>query len=373
MAFDRSIPFVGLHTRLADHDAVPNLVRLIEEGLVPAGINTLILEFNPGYAWRCYPEFSTGTFNRQDALQVKAVCGRHGIRIIPLFQCLSHQSPFGPEPWPLFKAHPEFLETPDVPADARWPDFYCHSWCASNDDVYPYVFAMIDELIEDFSPDIVHIGLDEVFEIGEDSCPRCRGKNKAELFGRTVKILHDHLAEKGIRTMMWGDRLLDADKLGYQMWEADKLGMYPAFDRPDQISRDILICDWHYDKHDHGYPSIGQFMQNGFFTIPSVAVDLDQARFFWGFCLEYAYLAKKYDWPGKLGGLLFTNWQPLSAAGCELILRGIQQSLPRDATKLGQLPTAALDIQPGSDPWGPDRTGLVVGSMAAAVAAFRKA
>jgi hypothetical protein len=165
--------------------------------------------------------------------------------------------------------------------------------------------------------------------------------------------------------------------------------MHPAFDRPDQISRDILICDWHYDKHDHGYPSIGQFMQSGFYTIPSVAVDLDQAKFFWGFCLEYAYLAKKYDWPGKLGGLLFTNWQPLTAAGCELMLKGIRQSLPRDTVKQGQKlgaamdhepdtatvtePTVVSDLQAALDPWRPDRTGLVVGSLAAAVAAFRKA
>jgi hypothetical protein len=324
MAFNRDIPFVGFHTRIADHDSVPGLIRLIEEGLAPMGFNTLILEFNPGFRYRCFPEFSNGTLDFDDAVQIREVCRKHNIRPVPLFQCLSHQSNFGPKPWPLYEEHPELLETPGIPRDAGWPDFYCHSWCASNDDIYQYVFPMIDELIEAFQPEAFHIGLDEVFEIGEEECPRCKGKDKAALFARAVKILHDYLTEKGIETMMWGDRLLDAEKLGYQMWEADKFGMYPAFDRKDEVTRDIMICDWHYDLHDHGYPSIGQFMEDGFFTIPSIASDLEQCKHFWGFCLEFKYLARKFKWPGKLGGILCTHWSPLTPQGVEDLLKGIQ-------------------------------------------------
>ncbi len=359
MSFNRSIPFVGFHTRIADHDAVPGLVRLIEEGLAPAGINTLILEFNPGYAYRCYPEFSTGTLNHQDALIIKSICWKYKIRIIPLFQCLSHQSNFNARPWPLYQKHPEFLETPDVPAGAAWPDFYCHCWCASNDDLYPYIFDMMDELIDVFEPDAVHIGLDEVFDLGEDCCPRCRGKNKAALLARTVKILHDHLTDKGLDTMMWGDRLLNADKLGYHMWEADRFGMYPAFDLKDQITRDIMICDWHYDKHDHGYPSVGQFMENGFFTVPAVAGDLDQAKFFWGFCLEYCYLSRKFKWPGRLGGLLFTHWAPLTLKNSDELLSAIMKSLRQERVEY-------------ADIWSSAAAGQVIGRLAPYAGRFKK-
>src|ERR1043165_406467 len=33
----------------------------------------------------------------------------------------------------------------------------------------------------------------EVFYIGEDQCPRCKGRNKAELFADEVRAIRDHL------------------------------------------------------------------------------------------------------------------------------------------------------------------------------------
>lgn len=316
--------FVGFHTRIGDKSAVKSFIKLIEEGLAPLQFNAVIIELNPGYNYKCYPEFSTGTLDCDDAAKIKEVCKKHGIKVIPLFQCLSHQCPImGGEAWPLLKAHPEFCETPQYINGAEWPDIYCHSWCASNDEIYKYIFPMMDEIIDAFEADVVHIGLDEVFEIGEDSCELCRGKDKAELLARTVKILHDHLAEKGIQTMMWGDRLLDADKLGYQMWEGDKFGMHKSFDMTDKITRDIIITDWHYDMHSQGYPSIGQFMEGGFTTIAALGANPNQAEHFWKHCLEYIYLGKKFHWPGRLGGLLFTQWKSFTPEIAKQILFGI--------------------------------------------------
>lgn len=332
MSFNREIPMIGFHTRIGTHDGANAIIRLIEEGFAPMGINTLILEFNPGYHYECFPEYSNGEFDKADALRVKEACKKHGIRPVPLFQCLSHQSNFGGKPWPLYKAHPEFMETPQIPEDATWPDIYCQHWCASNDDIYDYVFPMIDELIDVFEAEAVHIGLDEVFDIGEECCPRCRGKDKAQLYARTVKILHDHLTEKGVDTMIWGDRLLDCKKLGYQMWEADRFGIHRAYDLPE-ITRDLIICDWHYDMHSHGYPSIEQFMKGGFFTVPSLGASLDQCKHFWGFCLEDLYMGRKEHWAGKLGGVLFTHWSAMNSENADEMLRAIrgEEIISKDA------------------------------------------
>lgn len=325
-------PFFGFHTRFANHEDVDGLLRLIDEGLVPQGINAVILEFNPGYSYRCFPEFSNGTVTYEDCERIRDFCRERGVTVFPLFQCLSHQSDHmkSARPWKLLKAHPEFDETPDVPDDAVWPDFYVHSWCPSNDDVYNYVFPMMDELIEVFQTDVLHIGMDEVFEIAEECCPRCKGKDRAMLFARTVKIIHDHLAEKGVRTMMWGDRLLNAEKLGYQMWEADKFGMYPAFDRVDEVTRDIVITDWHYDMHSHGYPSVSQFMKAGFDVIPALGSNHEQAMHFVKFAMEDVYMGNKNHWPGTLSGLLFTQWKVLTTANCDELLKGIREGKPTD-------------------------------------------
>ena len=330
MRKEKDCRMLAFHTRIHEHEAGEALCVLIEQGLAPLGFNTLILELNPGYAYRCFPEFSTGTLCREDIRRIRQVCLENGIKLIPLFQCLSHQSNYGGKPWPLYQAHPELLEKPDVPDDAKWPEIYCHSWCCSRKEVYDYIFPMMDEIIEDFETDILHIGMDEVFDIGEDDCPVCRGKDKAVLFAETVKTIHDHLEERGVKMMMWGDRLLDASKLLYQMWEADRFGLYKALEDRDRISRDIWITDWHYDWHPHGYPSIDLFLKEGFTVIPSVFMDPDQAGHMLGYMVEAEYIADKLHSPGKVGGVLCTHWDAFDEERKEHLLKGIQEEDPED-------------------------------------------
>lgn len=319
--FDRTLPIIGFHTIIAEHESTDSLIRLIEEGLAPKGVNTLILEMR--YAFRCFPEYATGTVTYEDAQRIADTCETHGIRLVPLLPCLGHQST-GKRwvPYPIFQAHPELLERQDIQEGTDWPDFMGHSWCASNDAVYDYFFPMIDEMAEACRAQAFHVGLDEVFEIG--SCGRCRDTAPDALFARTVKKLHDHLAEKNLTMMMWGDRLLDSLAMGYSMWEGDRFGMHPALHRTCEVTRDIILCDWHYEWHSAGYPSVETFVREGFSTVPSFYTNAENAAHFWLHALEAHYLGKKYQWPGKLGGLLCTNWRALDAESVSNMLAGIR-------------------------------------------------
>jgi hypothetical protein len=89
--------------------------------------------------------------------------------------------------------------------------------------------------------------MDEVFYLGEDQCPRCGGRDKAELFAGEVRTLHDHLAQKGKELWIWGDRLLDGKTTGIGEWEASYNNTYRAI---DMIPKDVVICDWHYERAD---------------------------------------------------------------------------------------------------------------------------
>ena len=145
------------------------------------------------------------------------MCRQNGIRLIPLFNCLGHQS-WATHTGELLKKHPEFDETPHVPADNK--GIYCREWCPSNPDVNPAVFALLNELLDAFDADALHVGMDEVFLIGNENCPRCKGKDVGELFAGVVDAGHKHLVEdKGVEMLMWGDRLLDSGKFSYGTWE----------------------------------------------------------------------------------------------------------------------------------------------------------
>ena len=170
-------------------------------------------------------------------------------------------------------------------------------WCRSNPDLNPVAFALIDELLDAFDADAMHVGMDEVFMIGDDKCPRCCGKDKGELFAGVVNVLHRHLVdEKGVEMLMWADRLLDAKKYSYGEWEASKTGSHRAIER---IPKDIILCDWHYELR-KDYPSVRFFQEQGFRVLPSPWKNADAA-------VAFIRTARK-DATERMLGVLFTGW-----------------------------------------------------------------
>ena len=304
----------AVHLRICDSGVTDKLIQYIREGLAPLGVNLLCLEFNPGYNYRCFPELADGSFGRAEAQRTAAAAREAGIRIVPLFMCLGHQG------WrfkknALLKAHPQFDETPHVSEDGdaeNTPDleFYCHSWCASNDDVYKYVFPMIDEIMEDFGANCLHVGMDEVFSLADENCPRCKGKDRAELFARTVNILYDHIVkEKNWRMMMWADRLNHAEAFGYHAWEGDIWGTWRAV---DMISKDILLADWHYEMNEKGFAGIEAFLEKGFTVLPASWRDLKQTRFLLDEALKYGKSAREKGYAGTMAGMMITCWSEVT-------------------------------------------------------------
>ncbi len=254
----------AVHIVAPRSEDVPLLNMAIEKTLTPLKINALILEVNYGFEYRSHPELrANGVLTKADIRSILATCRQNGIRLIPQFNCLGHQS-WAKTTFPLLVKYPEFDETPQIPLDN--PDIYCRSWCPLHPKVNDVVFALMDELIEAFEADAFHVGMDEVFLIASDQCPRCRGKNPADLFAKAVNDYHQHLVRKRKLTMlMWGDRLLDDSVMKYGKWEASQNGTAPAVDR---IPKDIIICDWHYEPRDE-YPSVPFFQRKGFRVLPS--------------------------------------------------------------------------------------------------------
>jgi hypothetical protein len=243
---------------------LPLLKRAIVEALVPLGVNTLLLEVDYDFEIQSHPELQGGRpLSKADARDLAALCREHGIRLIPLFNCLGHQS-WAKQTGPLLTKYPELDETPQVPPDNA--GIYCRSWCPLNPKTNEIIFSLLDELADAFQADALHTGMDEVFLIGSDHCPRCKGKDPADLFARAVNDLHRHLVERKRLTMLiWGDRLLDDAAMKYGKWEASDNGTAPAI---DQIPKDIIVCDWHYEPREE-YPSVPYFQQKGFRVLPS--------------------------------------------------------------------------------------------------------
>lgn len=247
---DQILPVRGLCISAPNPSEVDAVVKFIGEELSPRSVNTLILRVDFNYQYTSRPELASRSgLSRTDVKKLVTVCQTNHIRLIPQINLLGHQS-WQRHTGKLLQVYPDFDETPWVktPEKYSWPNpdgLYCRSYCPLHPKVHEVVFPLVDEICEVFETDAFHAGMDEVFYIGEAKCPRCGGKDKAELFANEVNLIRDHLKTRNRTLWIWGDRLLDGKTTGMGEWEASQNGTARAV---DLIARDVFICDWHYER-----------------------------------------------------------------------------------------------------------------------------
>ncbi len=298
----------GICLGVPDTVGYPLFLRVVEEVLPAAGYDTLVLLIQYHFPYRSHPDVAhANALAPAQVREIATACRRQRIRLIPGMNLLGHQS--GKDLGTLgglLRVHPEFDETPDLAAVR-----YCRSLCPRHPEVADVVCGLMDEMLDGFQADALHVGCDEVFEIGH--CPRCRGIPAATLFADWIKTLHAHLVGKRhVEMLMWSDRLLDGEATGYGEWEASMNQTHPAV---DLIPRDILCCDWHYEARAE-YPSVPFLTEKGFRTVVCPWRDVNATRAL----LDYTDTVRT----DKLAGVLQTSWYAttricralLDAAGC---------------------------------------------------------
>ena len=266
------------------------------EALAKQGINVIVLEVDYNFYFKSHPELRRGTnpITRDGARRFAALCRKFKIRLIPEFQSLGHQS-WKSETFPLLTVYPKFDLTPG--AFPNNEGMYCREWDVLNPEVWRVVFELMDEIIDAFNADALHVGMDEVFLLGSEQSPSTKGKDPAMLFAKAVNELHTHLVRKRrVEMLMWGDRLIDGNKLDLGEWEASKNGTAAAV---DMIAKDIIICPWHYEARE-SYPSIPMFIEKGFRVLPAGWKNVEATTALIGFNRSNA--------DPRLLGHMFTTW-----------------------------------------------------------------
>ncbi len=249
---DSLLPVRGFCIDAPRPAGLDSFISFIDSALAPRKVNTLIIQIEYHYQFKTHPELTDSFALSKAAIKkIVSVCKKNNIRVIPLIDLFGHQS-WANHPGKLLQVYPQFDETPGIimPDKYTWPNadnLYCKSYCPLHPDLHPVLFELIDEICDVFESDAFHAGMDEVFFIGDDKCPRCGGRDKAELFAGEVQVIYDHLKQKGRGMWIWGDRLLDGKTTGLGPWEASYNNTHRAI---DLIPKDVVICDWHYNRAD---------------------------------------------------------------------------------------------------------------------------
>lgn len=209
-----------------------------------SGKTTIVQEAT--YTWRknsMHVENGDGGFISQDMVrELVQYCKERYINVIPEVLSLGHCDY-------LVRAFPEISERANDP----YPDTYC----PFHPKTYRILFNILDEIIDLFEPTIVHVGHDEWYTYGK--CPRCKGRDPADIFAYDINKLYDYLHSRGIKMMMWSEKLLDARAGGHEAGGADKParpayandnimceGMGPTYKAIEKIPRDIKMLHWYW-------------------------------------------------------------------------------------------------------------------------------
>ena len=246
---------------------VDRFVKFINEELAPRKVNTLVLLVGYNYQYKSYPQLrDSGALSKKDVKKIVKACKKNNIRIIPNINLLGHQSS-GIRINKLLENYPEFDETPYIkmPEKYVWPNkdnLYCKSYCPLHPEVHKVIFALVDELCDVFKADAFHSGMDEIFYLGDDKCPRCKGVDKAKLFADEVTLVRNHLQGEEQGAMVMGQTAFLMEKsTGMGFWEASYNYTWRAI---DMVPKDIVMCDWHYERPDQ---TAIYFAMNGFRVI----------------------------------------------------------------------------------------------------------
>jgi len=265
--------FRGIKLYLPGRQNIPFFKRFVRNFMALYKYNKLIVEMNAGMRLDRHPELNAGwvefardlTDTRRDrpegpqrqyqdsshydtadggVLEKEEVADlvrwarENFIEVIPEIPSLTHS-------YYLLTRHLELAEIPE----AEWPDTYC----PSNPGSYRLLFDVLDEYIEVTKPRMVQIGHDE-WRMPWGVCPRCRSKDPRELFAGDVRKIRDHLAEKGIRTVIWGDHLLEAvtgehlrPRVSPSGYHYNIPGGLSAAQVEGLIPKDILVFNWFWN------------------------------------------------------------------------------------------------------------------------------
>lgn len=227
-----SLKFRGVHLFIGK-DALPFHEKLIDRILTRYKFNNLVLEADY-LKWKSAPKIAVDfSMSQSDLKKEIAYAKDRFLDVSPLVQSLGHSE------W-MFKngQNLDLVEDPEHP----------YAYCVSKPGTYDFIFKIYDEAVDLFKPKYFHIGHDEVTMIG--GYPRdaeCKKHSAGDLVIGDIQKIHDHLAKKGVKVMMWGDMFLAP---GESPDATNAPNKAEAERRRNLLPKDVVIADWHYAPAD---------------------------------------------------------------------------------------------------------------------------
>ena len=157
------------------------------------------------------PQSHQGSYTQAELRELVAYASLRGVTIVPEIEMPGHSLA-------LLVCHPELScrgKIPDIIFPfAKGPDITSDILCAGNDDTFRLLQEVIDEVVEIFPSQFIHVGGDEAPKERWKTCPKCQArikteglKNEHELQSYFLRRIEKHINAKGRRLVGWSEIL----------------------------------------------------------------------------------------------------------------------------------------------------------------------
>lgn len=190
--------------------------------------NTLYLDITAGYGLEGEPFFAylRAKYTNEEMKELDTYAKERGITMIPTIQTLAHLG--------FMFRWPPYLPLRDIDEILR----------VGEPRVYEIVEKMIKTMSECFSAKIIHLGMDEAFQLGRGTYYDKNGpKNRVDIMQEHVARVLEICEKYGVTTEMWGDMYI---RMAYGAYERGPM----TFDKSDEVRKsmpkNVKIHYWDY-------------------------------------------------------------------------------------------------------------------------------
>ena len=199
-------------------------------------------------------------YSKQQVQPLLDIARDYGMQVIPMYNAWGHAASSR-----LKWGRHVVLDQNPLLESLFEPDGW--TWCLSNPKSRTLIKNIVVEMSQWAGPgDYFHIGCDEAYS--HATCDRCRRKDRIGLWVDHLNDLSAQLQNMGRRAIMWGDPLLERAAWPKE-FEANGEPNLPTHLAIDQLSKRILIADWHYDIFEGDVPMLSHFKQHGYDVVSS--------------------------------------------------------------------------------------------------------
>ena len=207
--------------------------------------NTLYLDITAGYGLEGEPFFAylRAKYTDDEMKELDAHAKSLGITLIPTIQTLAHLG--------FMFRWPPYLPLKDIDEVIM----------VGEPRVYEIVEKMIKTMSECFSAKIIHLGMDEAFQLGRGKYYDKNGpRNRVDIMQEHVAKVLEICKKYGVKTEMWGDMYI---RMAYGAYERGPM----TFDKSDEVRKsmpeNVKIHYWDYysTEKDHYVNFIEKFQK----------------------------------------------------------------------------------------------------------------